>query len=928
MTDVDPPSGGVAPRSPDWVAFDLETTGLSPRGDRIIEIGAVRFTREGVVDTFATLVDPGVPIPLAIQRLCGIDDGMVGAAPPAEAAVGRLAEFAGGATLVAHSAAFDLGFCAAVRPDDFARRGCVDTLELSRILMPAAPSHSLGELARALGLGHDRPHRAPSDADATRLLLLHLLERVAALPPGVRERIAARCAGRAWATGALLAAAAGGEEAGPSAPPAPPAPETAAAPDTPDGGGRLDPVRIAALLGPDGPLAGDGDGYELREGQQQMAMAVAQAFNRGGTLLVEAGTGVGKSLAYLVPAREWAALRGERVVVATHTVPLQEQLAHRDLPALERWRPLGVRSALLKGRGHYLSLRRLDRWLAATDGPGEERGDLDRLRFQLRCLVWVAETPTGDRAELRLGGPEAALWDEVGSTVDDCLGPRCDNWQSRRCFMVRARAGARDAEVLVVSHALLLADLDSGGAILPPYRHLVVDEAHRLEESATAGAGVRLGAADVLRVIDRLPVGAPGGGEGPGDDLADRLGAARGHAVRAFGACKGLLTAVGGGPDGGRGRTLALTDQVRRGPLWPAAARALGQMAETACDAAAALRAADPAAVADPARWPQPANAGRELQVAAEALEGVTAATRRVLAAASDAGAAEVAWLELEGGEQAVLRLAPVAVGERLRAQVFDRCDTVVLTSGTLTVGGSFSYLRSRLQLLAAEELVLPSTYDYLRQAVLCLPRPMPAPEDPRHTEVLTEVVADVAVRLGGRTLVLFTAFAALRAAHAALRPRLEAEGLVLLGQGLDGTRQQLLRTFRANPRTVLLGSATFWEGVDVPGDALQCVIINKLPFPVPSDPLYQARARGCRDAFREEALPQAVLRLRQGFGRLVRTTTDRGAVVLADPRVLTRDYGAELLAALPRAATAIRRPEAIGPTIQDFLAGRALGPE
>ncbi|HVA21299.1 MAG TPA: helicase C-terminal domain-containing protein [Candidatus Micrarchaeia archaeon] len=912
------PGDGGAAAAPAWVAFDLETTGLSPRADRIIEVGAVRFGADGVAATLEVLVDPGVPIPLAVQRLCGIDDAAVRGAAAAEEAVARLAGFAQGAQLVAHSAAFDLAFCAAVDPGSFAGRPCVDTLELARIVLPAAPSHSLGELAASLALGHERPHRALSDADTTRALLLALLERVEALDPGVRDRVAARCRGRAWATGAVLAGEGPlprGDGVATAAPAAPPARAAADAGPGRPAGGLLDPVAIAALLGPDGPLAGAGDGYELREGQQQMAMAVAQAFNRGGCLLVEAGTGVGKSLAYLVPAREWAARRSERVVVATHTIPLQEQLAKRDLPALERWRPLGVRSALLKGRGHYLSLRRFDRWLAATPSGGDERSDLERLRFQLRCLVWTAGTATGDRAELRLAGPEAALWDEVASTVGDCLGPSCDNWQARRCFMVRARLEAREAEVLVVSHALLLADIDSGGAILPPYRHLVVDEAHRLEEAATAGATVGIRAGDVLRVVDRLPPA------GDAVELGAALQAARLHAVRAFGACKGVFAAVPE-EDGGRGRVLGLTRSVRAGAGWALAARELERMAGACAAAARGLRGCDPVGFADPAGWPQPANAGPELAVAADALDAVSRDTRRVLAAASGPEAAEVAWLELEGGDRAALRLAPVSIGARLREEVFDRCDTVVLTSATLTVGGSFAYLRSRLQLPGAEELTLPSEYDYLRQALLCLPRPMPAPEDPRHTGVLVDLVVDVATRLGGRTLVLFTAFAALRAAHAALRPRLEAIGLVLLGQGLDGTRQQLLRNFRDNPTTVLLGSATFWEGVDVPGDALQCVVINKLPFPVPTDPLYQARTRGRRDAFREEALPQAVLRLRQGFGRLVRTTTDRGAVVLCDPRVLTRDYGAELLGALPRAATCVCPPEEVGAAIAGFLAG------
>ncbi len=914
MGSVELRAGGAATPAPAFVAFDLETTGLSPKADRIIEIGAVRFGPAAPAQSWSTLVDPGIPIPLAVQRLCGLTDADVRGAPAAAVAVAELAAFADGAMLVAHSAAFDLAFCAAVDPARFAQRPCVDTLELARIVLPDAPSHALGELAGALGLGHDRPHRALSDAETTGRLLEHLVARARALEPKLRERMARLCGNDPWATGRLLI----GEGPSPAVEPAdtgrlpapPPAPPPLATPPPSPGSGLLDPGAVAALLGPSGPLARTLAGYELREEQQQMAMAVTQAFNRGGVLLVEAETGVGKSLAYLVPAREWAARRGERVVIATHTVPLQEQLAHRDLPALERWRPLGVRSALLKGRGHYLSLRRFDRWL--EQDSRRARPDLDRLRFQLRLLVWTAQTATGDRAALRLVGAEQALWEEAASTAGDCLGPRCDNWRARRCFMARARLDAREAEVLVVSHALLLADLDSGGAILPPYRRLIIDEAHRLEEAATAGATVELRVRDVLRVVDRLP---PATGDA---ELQERLSEARLEAVRAFGQVKGLLTAAG--EVYRRGRPLALDDARRRGHEWHPAARALERMASAAATAASGLRAVDPLAFADPGDWPQPGNAEPELQSAAQALEAVADAAGRWLAADQGPDADAVAWIEAEAAEQAVLRLAPVTIGPRLRREVFDRCDTVVLTSATLTVGGSFAYLRERLGLGAAEELALPSAYDYLRQALLCVPAPMPAPDDPRHTEVLAALVADVAVRLGGRTLVLFTAFAALRAAHAALRERLEPKGLVLLGQGLDGTRQQLLRSFRANPRTVLLGSATFWEGVDVPGDALQCVVINKLPFPVPTDPLYQARARGRRDAFREVALPQAVLRLRQGFGRLMRTTSDRGAVVLCDPRILTRAYGQELLDALPRAATAIGPPEAVGERVAAFI--------
>ncbi|HUY60723.1 MAG TPA: helicase C-terminal domain-containing protein, partial [Candidatus Dormibacteraeota bacterium] len=315
----------------------------------------------------------------------------------------------------------------------------------------------------------------------------------------------------------------------------------------------------------------------------------------------------------------------------------------------------------------------------------------------------------------------------------------------------------------------------------------------------------------------------------------------------------------------------------------------------------------------------QPDNAAHECRIAGEALESF--AGQLALTLAPDPEAEEmVAWAELGPGEQAALRLAPVDVGSRLAARLFDPCATVVLTSATLAVAGSFDYIRQRLHLADGEELVLTSEFDYLHQALLVLPGDMPAPDDPARPEALAELVAGVARAVGGRTLVLFTAYASLRAVHVALAPRLGGEGIVVAGQGIDGSRNQLLRAFRRHPRTVLLGTSSFWEGIDIPGDALQCVVIDRLPFPVPSDPLYRARARHLRDPFRELALPQAVLRLRQGFGRLLRTTRDRGVVVLADSRLTTRDYGPTFLEALPRAGVSRGPAAAVPEVVEQFI--------
>jgi Rad3-related DNA helicase/DNA polymerase III epsilon subunit-like protein len=896
----------------DFVAFDLETTGLSPRSDRIIEVAAVRFGRDlRVVDRLDVIVDPGVPVPLAVQRLTGLSDADVRGAPSAVEATAQLADFCDGARLVAHGAAFDLAFCAALAPGAFAGRTVLDTLELARILLPLAASHSLPLLSPALGIEHLRPHRADSDAEATRLLLTHLVEVAESLPEGLlatmRELVApvrgplrdflvevvegGGAAGRSWRVGS-------GRSRGRAV--------VAAAP--PPGAGRpLGDVAVE-LLGPSGPLSG-GEGYEYRESQLQMTRAVAQTLERSGRLLVEAGTGTGKSLAYLVPLALWVRSTGRRAVVATHTITLQEQLADRELATVSALLGAPVEHAVLKGRQHYLSLRRWERFLATPDHGGHGL-PLETLRFKLKVLCWLAQTETGDRAELRLAGSEEALWERVQSETGDCLGAACANWRDGRCFMVAARRAAADADLVVTNHALLLADAERQGTVLTPYSALVVDEAHRLEEAATRQLGHELRAAGVLAVLDRLR--QDGGGELP---LA--LARAREAVQRLFGDVKGFVTGALGIDHPGNA-SLALTDAVRGGagfvPLERSALHARARLR----DAAGALRAAQGGGSLQPDLLPQPDRADDELAVAAATVEEAAAVVDRVLCAPSPES---VCWLELRA-EQAELHEAPLQVGDRLAGGVFDRADATILTSATLSVGGSVDFVRARTGVgEGAEALVLPSPFDFLSQALCVLTTDVPAHDDPAHAVALADLTAGVATRLGGRTLVLFTGYAPLRGVHALLATRMEAQGIAVLGQGLDGTRRQVLSSFVKNTRSVLLGTTSFWEGIDIPGDALSCVIIAKLPFPVPSDPLVAARGALLRDPFAELALPTAVLRLRQGFGRLIRRTADRGAVVLCDPRLHSRDYGPTFLRALPEALV-VREPAAGVPMIvEGFVA-------
>jgi predicted DnaQ family exonuclease/DinG family helicase len=897
----------------DFVAFDLETTGLSPKSDRVIEIGAVRFDADlQPVDRMELLVDPAMPIPLAVQRLTGLSDRDVqGAASPQEA-MAQFADFCDGTRLVAHGGIFDMAFCASLLPQAFGNRAVFDTLDLARILLPVALSHSLPLLSQQLDIEHDRPHRALSDAETTARLFRQLVDIAEALPPGLLDtmrHVAAEAPGPLHDFFAAVVP----RDARPYHPFPLPLPTNVAPPPA---NGRVAPEiplpdAVAALLGPDGPLATTLPTYEYRDAQVQMSRAIAQSLDRGTRLMVEAGTGVGKSLAYLLPLALWTQRTGRRAVIATHTITLQEQLADKDLTALRALLPTPPETAMLKGRQHYISLRRWERFLATPSRGPHGAVDLDIVRFKLKLLCWLAQTSTGDRSELRLAGPDEQLWQRVQSEAEDCLGSACANWRDGRCFMVAARRHAAEADLVVTNHALLLADAETDGQVLGAYNALVIDEAHHLEESATNQLGATLRAADVLSIIDRL--GSP---QAAATQLDEALAAAREATQRIFGDVKGFLIEQFGADSAANG-TLGLREEVREQERYQVLTRAAWHALRSYRSAATALVEARGTRPFQDALFPQPDRVDDELAIAATALADAAEVVERVLVAPR---AEHVAWLELRA-EQAELHEAPIDVSEQLRRSVFDRVDTTVLTSATLAVGGSFDYVRSRTGIgSGAAELILESPFDFLRQALSVLPTGIPPYDEEGYDQALADLCADVAVRLRGRTLVLFTGYSPLKRVHALLQSRMANAGIAVLGQGLDGTRRQVLASFLKNPQTVLLGTNTFWEGIDIQGDALSCVVIAKLPFPVPTDPLVQARAQRVGDPFAQLALPEAVLRLKQGFGRLIRHGEDRGAVVLCDSRLSTREYGRAFFDALPRAGLARVPLGDVGRVVDDFV--------
>lgn len=904
----------------EYAALDLETTGLDPARDRVIEIGAVAFTAEGITSTMEQLVDPGRSVPEPVLRLTGIKPEELRGAADAELALRQLSEFLRGRQPVGHGARLDVDFLAAAGLWNPTQE-ILDTLDVARILLPSAASHSLPLLATEMGFNQPRPHRALDDADATRQLLLRLREEAVVLDEGLKEAMLALVAPYGWPIARFFAEALSA-----------PAPVSEAAADgsvesvvrgRPAAAPPDDPFQMSGLLGPEGPLAGALPGYEHREAQLQMLLAVAQIQSRGGTLVVEAGTGTGKSLAYLVPSLARAVRHEERVVVSTNTHTLQEQLMGKDLPGLREWLPWDFKACLLKGRSNYVSLRRWRRFLA------EPCRDADELKFKLKVMIWLHSTESGDRSELRLHGREEVLWAQIASDPLDCVGIHCTK---EDCYVHRARAEAEGSDLVVVNHSLLLADAEVGGGLLPEFDHLVIDEAHHLEEAATRGLREEVDGPGLVALVERLAVDDDHGARGllhelrrqphlgaSGDAFADAIDRSVRCAPRVrelFDLAASWVATKLGDADR-REESVRITQQVRDQQDW----QPIHLAGENASTTLSALDMSLRKAVAGVRDWlggNEPDQGVRELEIIRARLESAATLLQQAFAAPDPN---RVYWfLQLSRAENLLLRTAPIDVGWLLRERVYGERRSTVFTSATLALAGSFDFFAARVGLRNFEELVLPSPFDYLHQALVCLPTDVATPDDEEFDRDVEEVIASVARRVGGRTLVLFTSHRQLRDVHNAIKQRVDLDEVLILGQGIDGQRRQLLKTFEENERPLLLGTSSFWEGIDVPGEKLSCVIMVRLPFPVPSDPVYAARAEMVRDPFSQLALPQAALRLKQGFGRLIRRSTDRGAVVILDNRILGRDYGKAFLDVLPPASRFVGPAAEVATKVGDWL--------
>ena len=701
----------------------------------------------------------------------------------------------------------------------------------------------------------------------------------------------------------------------------PPAPRTRVA---------LDRGDLDAVLAPAGALDARFSGYEDRPGQRAMLGAVIDRFNDGGIAIVEAGTGTGKSLAYLLPAVRWAQENGERTVVSTNTINLQEQLAEKDLPLVQKL--VGdVKWALVKGRGNYISIRRA--LLAAESQTSLFEEDRS---VEMRALLdWIGSTDDGSLTDLPFS-PADETWEEVRSDPDICLRARCPHFQE--CFYQRSRRKAASADLLVVNHHLLFTDLAvrratanySQAAVLPSYDRVILDEAHNVEDAATSHLGVEVTRRGLYRAMSRLDRRGRGiltaiheavGGAEEGPELRERLeNRVRPALSRARAEVEGLVERLEPFAPAGEG-AVRLGEQSGVEPAaneevaerLRATLAGLGALEREVSELRARLELTEELVDRLEGRLLDLRSIERRLAAAVHGL--------RLVLAPGDEAAAFVRWLESRGrGRRTnlVMAAAPIELGALLRESLFTRADTSILTSATLTTRGSFEFLRSRLGItthdlgldeseIEVAESVVPSPFEFATQAMLAVPTDLPAAGggDPRFHEATAEVLSEFAAITDGGVFALFTSHGALRSAAQGLRDRGVDGRWPLFVQGEDD-RHRLLEHFVGAGRGILLGTSSFWEGVDVPGDPLRGLVIQKLPFRVPTDPITAARMeaieRQGRDPFGSFMLPHAALRLKQGFGRLIRSRADRGAVVLLDDRIVTKRYGRYLRESLPPA--------------------------
>lgn len=909
-----------------YVVIDLETSGNNPKkGDKIIQFAAVVIEDGIITERFSSLINPQKPIPVFIEELTGLNDAMVKDAPLFSEIADKVISLLDGAYFVAHNILFDLSFL----QEELIQAGfdgfygsVLDTVEMARILFPTADGYKLSDLAAKEELLHDRPHQADSDAQVTAELFLILLKKLTELPSVTIRQLSLLAGGLKSDLQQLMdEIILEKNETNETIPPSIEIYQTLALKKDLNNTNACPDHDISSYPATEQEktaIVSQGfSAFEKRLGQFQMMDGVYQSFKNGQHALIEAGTGVGKSLGYLLPAAYFAKEKSIPVVVSTYTIQLQEQILYKEIPQLEKMLPFSLKSVLLKGRNHYICLDKFSRTLI------EENDNYDTTLTKMQILVWLTETETGDRDELNLSSGGNIFWNKIKSEQTIFTGNSV--WKERD-FYLRAKSEALHADIIVTNHSLFLSDLTAENSILPDFHYAIIDEGHHFEKIASQFFGHSL---DYLTT--RLLLAQFGHDDqkllfydleemlklnkGIHDDLINsgklnQIVVEVNYEMDEFFKLTALFAKTKASARTGINRV-----KVRFSP------------GDKRKDSTALVHSAERFAFllkdlhAEISKRIERITSYKELLSGRQKgkLEDILAflneleALRRAVQESFLKEDNDVKWIEIDFRSQqnvTTFFAQPAFVAASLKEKLFNIKKGVVVTSATLTVNNSFDFIIKELGLesSATQTMNIPSPFAYNHQVQLLIPEDLPeikAVTIEEYVIAITEHIISIAEATKGRMLILFTAYDMLKKTYELIKESGFLNDYVMIAQGItSGSRTRLTRNFQRYEKAILLGTSSFWEGVDIPGEDLSCLVIVRLPFSPPDEPLTEAKCQLINqqggNAFMEYSLPEAILRFKQGFGRLIRTENDRGIILVFDKRIITTKYGRSFLKSIP----------------------------
>ncbi|MBU1446522.1 DEAD/DEAH box helicase family protein [Patescibacteria group bacterium] len=869
-----------------YIALDIETTGLNQEKDDIIEIGATKFDDKRIIDRYTTFLSIDYDIPEIITHITGIKSADLIGAPHLEDIQEALLDFIGDLPIVGHNISFDIDF--------LAEKGLVldnkmyDTLPLSGILIPGMHSYSLGILTEKLGISHENQHRALDDAVASAELFQILMKKITEIDPETLNEIKELVEKTEWPLKRIFLEAKAKTSKKSKKPKKNLSDQIEANQNNKEFEFNKD--EILSFYNEDGHISKLEEDYEVRQPQIQMTTKIIDAFNDERNLLCEAGTGTGKSIAYILPSAFLAKANDQKVVIATHTKTLQDQLYKKDVPVVQKALKayMGLKDGdvdplkvtVLKGRQNYLSVERFNQFRQKDSFQDHE------ITLLMKILIWLPNTRSGDLEELSLQGKEYFAWNEVCCDIIKC--PHHDASFSMKCFLSKARESAQNADIIITNHALLLSDTTTPTQVLPQHDHLIVDEAHHLEAEATEALTITLTndsldrplrnlrnlAKKYLSYVDEI------------DILRDRIVVFFGLLGIFFEKNSMYANSI---------QNLQITSSFQGTLEWQKVTDSAENVRLQCTQLIKALREH----IKEEEDEEIAKLMGIECDSLQEHISNLAIVTEEALESNLNK---QITWIFQKFDGSLGIKSAPIEVGDHLNGTLFHEKKSIILTSATLTVNKTFDYMRQQLQLDETfDEAIIPSHFSYQDQVELNIYEDLQPPNSHGYFDQSASLIYETVIGNTGKTLVLFTSKKAIEATYLKLATALKEKGITILAQNISGGRNKILELFKKDPdSSVIFGTNTFWEGVDIKGSALSCVIIQKLPFDPPDDPIHKARSELLDDPFYQYQIPRAILRFKQGFGRLIRSAKDSGKVIILDSRIITKSYGRNFLMSLP----------------------------